>query len=157
QDLGGRRIGIGLVNLGAPVAGKVEQNQIAAAPPDFQANEVGAIRIERERHQRLADLAALRLFFAQKTIGLQQADNHRDGLRGKSGAPGDLSLGKAAVAADEGEKQTGMIGAKSRLMGSAGNVGRCQVSSVSHGSTSIAISTIGATVAQINKSDRFIY
>ena len=103
-----RGVGVGDSRSLRPVADaadEVDEHDLEAAPPDLGAEEVGALGVERHRHERLADPAALRLPAAQQPVGLEVADDHRDRLRREPGHPRDLGLRQRPVAADEAEHQ----------------------------------------------------
>ena len=77
--------------------------------PDLESDGEGAFRVERKRHQRLADLAAPRRLLDEQTVGLKLAHDDRHGLRRQAGQPRDLGLGQAAVAADQRQRQALVI------------------------------------------------
>ena len=71
--------------LVADAAGKVDEDEVEAAPPHLGAEEVGALRVERHRHRRLAHPPALRLAAPEQAVGLEVAHDDRDGLRREAG------------------------------------------------------------------------
>ena len=80
---------------------EIDQHEIAAAPPDLQAEREGALGIERHRDGRLTDAAAQRRLALQEPVGLQPIHDRRGRLHrqvrsaarprsstaGRSGAP----------------------------------------------------------------------
>jgi hypothetical protein len=99
------RKGVVLAHLVPDRAEEVDHHHIEAAPPDLGAEKVGAVRVERMRHRRLADLPALRLAAHEQVVGLELAHDHRNGLRRQPGHAGDLGLGERAVPADQRHHQ----------------------------------------------------
>ena len=79
-------------------AGVVREHQIAAAPADLQANGISSVRVERIRHRRLPNPAALQFLPPQQAVRLQTIDDDRDGLRRQSCQPRHFCLGQAIAA-----------------------------------------------------------
>ena len=119
DGLARRRIAVGILQHGADVAEEIDQHQLGAAAADLQAEEIGAVGIERHRDGWLADLAAHRRLAQQQAFVLQLAHDDRDGLRRQPGHAGDLGLGKAAVLADERKHQALVVVAHAALVGAA--------------------------------------
>ena len=84
---------------------KSTSTNVEAAPPDLDADEEGALGVERQRHHRLADPPALRLAAPEQAVGLEVAHDHRHRLRRQPGHPRDLGLGQRPVPADEAQHQ----------------------------------------------------
>ena len=100
-----RREGVARGGAVADAADEVDEHDLEAAAADLGAEEEGALRIERQRHQRLADPAALRLAAADQPVGFEMAHDHRDGLRREAGHPRDLGLRERPVTADQAQDQ----------------------------------------------------
>ncbi len=112
-----RRVAVGISKHGAHIAEKVDQHEFGASAADLEAEEVGALGIERHRDGRLADLSAHRLHAQEKAFFLKFPHDDRNGLRRKSGHAGDVGLGQAAVLPDQGEHQALVAIAHAALVG----------------------------------------
>ena len=113
------RGGVGVADAGAvaDAADEIDQHEVEAAPAHLDAEEEGALGVERERHRGLPDAAALRLAAAEQVVGLEVAHDDGDGLRREAGHPRDLGLGQRAVAADKAEHQPLVLRAHAGLIG----------------------------------------
>ena len=83
----------------ARLADEIDQQHVQDAPADLDADREGAIRIEHDRHRRLADLAAHRRALADQALPEQAVDDQGNPLRAQVGQPGQVGLGHAAVQA----------------------------------------------------------
>ena len=77
----------------ADMAQKIDQHEIAAPPPDLEAEGKGAFGMQGEGDGRLAHPAALGIAAQQQPLLLQPADDARGGLDRQPRQPRDLHLG----------------------------------------------------------------
>jgi hypothetical protein len=70
------------------------------APADVDADRERAVRVERDRHRGLADLAALGREAPHQTVGLEPLGDGLHRGRGEMGQPCEVGLRQVAVQAD---------------------------------------------------------
>ena len=121
-ERGGERIRIGLMQPVADMAEKIDQHQIAASPSDLEAEGEGTFGMQAEGDGRLAHPAPLGIAAQKQPVLLQPADDARGGLDREPGQPGDLDLGQAAVAADQGKDQALVVEADAVLIAPPGMI-----------------------------------
>ena len=80
-------------------ASEVDQQPIGASPTDLDADGKRAIRVQRQRHRRLAYPTPQRRLAHQQAVFIQPRGDQPDGLRGEPGQARQLGLGRAAVSA----------------------------------------------------------
>ena len=99
QHLG--RVGVCVAGVDAlhHLAAKVRHHDLQAAPPDLDADAERALRMERQRHRGLADLAAHPVLLAQQTVLEQAPHDDGHGLARQVRDARQLGLGQGAVVA----------------------------------------------------------
>ena len=81
QHHGRVRVGVMKLQPVAHLAGEVRRQHLQAAAANLQPQAESAVRIERQGHRRLADLAANAVLLDQQVIAFQPADDDGHRLR----------------------------------------------------------------------------